>query len=229
MYLSKARKKRIDYITERRLAFIPRKTFGKVLDIGCEDGSLSRRIAKRHGSQVYGLDHNPEYIKGMKGIRAMLWDINQGLPYPDEMVDLVFAGEIIEHTFDPDFFLEEIKRVLKPGGYVVITTPNLASWHNRIMLLLGIQPYGMESSTMDGKVGFGPLKRFKTSEVTGHVHLFTANALKDLFVLHGFYVEKLEGCASSFFPEPIFTLEKWLEVFPSLSSKLLLCVRKDQR
>jgi len=53
-------------------------------------------------------------------------------PFSDNYFDTVFAGEIIEHLYNPDHLLAETYRVLKPKGIFVLTPPNLASIHNRI-------------------------------------------------------------------------------------------------
>lgn len=55
--------------------------------------------------------------------------------------------DVIEHLFDIDRLLFEVKRMLKPGGIAVITTSNLASWYNRLSLLFGWQPFWTEVST----------------------------------------------------------------------------------
>ena len=70
----------------------------------------------------------------------------RGLPISNACLDAVFAGEIIEHLVDTDSFIAEIARVLRPGGHTVITTPNLASFENRLRLLAGIYPISGGSS-----------------------------------------------------------------------------------
>jgi hypothetical protein len=64
------------------------------------------------------------------------------LPYPDASFDMVLAMEIFEHlALDPHFFLSEVSRVLRPGGHVVITTPNICS-HRGVWKMLGNEaPY----------------------------------------------------------------------------------------
>ncbi len=63
--------------------------------------------------------------------------MEEGIPYPDDSFDVVSAGEVIEHIYDPDRLLAETRRVLRPGGHVVLTTPNLQAWYNRALFVAG--------------------------------------------------------------------------------------------
>lgn len=224
--------KRNDIIKENeimRLSLVPRRHFGKVLDLGCGNGELSKKIKELTGAEVYGVDFYPERynLAIEKGINVKDFDLNKGIPFEDSFFDMVFAGEIIEHVFNPDFFLREINRVLKKGGILVLTTPNLAAWHNRILLLFGIMPYGMEASSENAKIGFGFLKKVKNQEPAGHLRVFTLNALKELLDFHGFKTEEVKGGPTDYFPNPIRLLEKFFCFFPSLSSKIILRAKKS--
>lgn len=180
------------------------------------------------GAAVYGVDISEKYCAQAqkRGIMAKQGDLEKGIPYEDTVFDLIFAGEVIEHLKDPDYFVQEMHRVLKEKGLVVITTPNLASWHNRILLAVGIQPYNVETSSRDARVGYGPLKRFKNPGTAGHLRIFTKKALRDLFEMYGFTVEKMAGYPSDLFPEFIYQCEKIISLFPSLASQLLMRARK---
>jgi SAM-dependent methyltransferase len=67
-------------------------------------------------------------------------DVSRPLPFRPASFDGVFAGEIIEHLFEPIEFLRECRRVLAPGGAIVVTTPNLATLQDRVRFLLGRSP-----------------------------------------------------------------------------------------
>ncbi len=99
--------------------------------------------------------------------------------YKDETFNLVLLLDVIEYLFDTDRLLFEVNRVLKPGGIVVITTPNLASWYNCLFLLFGWQPFWTEVST---KFVGNPLRkrRAKCGGImpSGHLRLFTPLALR---------------------------------------------------
>jgi SAM-dependent methyltransferase len=67
-------------------------------------------------------------------------DLSSPLPFLSATLDAIFAGEIIEHLFDPVAFLRECRRILVPGGTIVVTTPNLATLQDRVRFLVGRSP-----------------------------------------------------------------------------------------
>lgn len=115
----------------------------KVLDVGCGSGDLGGTIKERFQSEIHGIEINPEAINNSKkrGILVKKADIEDKWPYKDREFDVVTATEIIEHVVNPDHFLREARRVLKKDGHIIITTPNLAAWFNRIIFLFGYQPF----------------------------------------------------------------------------------------
>lgn len=110
--------------------------------------------------------------------------------------DMIFCGEVIEHLYDTDFFLEEVYRVLRPQGICVFTTPNLAAWHNRIILLLGFQPNYTKVSL---KYNVGKIIKEKSGVGGGHIRVFTMKAFKELLRLHSFELLKIEGAIDPLF------------------------------
>jgi len=129
----------------------------RVLDIGCGDGAISLKLAEVTGSkEVFGIDiaSTAVQLARQKGIQASHVDLDrEDLPFPSDHFDLVFCGELIEHMFDPGRVLKEAHRVLEPGGRLIITTPNLGSWYNRLALLLGFQPWNTSASLEDVTAG----------------------------------------------------------------------------
>lgn len=113
----------------------------KILDIGCADGSFSSYLVSK-GYSCYGLEGNPKAIlqAKSKGIIVKEGSFLEKFPFKNETFDFIFAGEVIEHTINDDFFLSEINRVLKKKGDVFITAPNLVSLSNRLLMLFGRLP-----------------------------------------------------------------------------------------
>lgn len=101
---------------------------GKVLDIGCGNGHLIKRLAKM-GWEVEGMDFDPKAVEYCKsqGLNAKAGDFFD-LNYPSNYYDAVTLSHVIEHVPDPLKTLKEIHRILKPGGRVHMATPNSYSW-----------------------------------------------------------------------------------------------------
>jgi SAM-dependent methyltransferase len=115
-----------------------------LLDCGCGDGQYSLRLGQRLGTQnVFGLELNARLalVAFDNGLNVMRGDINHSIPLRGDSVDVVTAFNVLEHLVETQRFLDEIFRIVKPGGCAIINTPNLASWHNIAALLLGLQPF----------------------------------------------------------------------------------------
>jgi len=200
--------------------------FNRMLDIGCGDGSFSL-LLKNFSDEVYGIDISEDAIRlaREKGIKAYIVDLDgEKLPFENDFFNAVFCGEVIEHLYDPDNLLDEIQRVLVPEGICVITTPNLASWLNRIVLLFGFQPYFTEISLKYNVGKFGA----KTQDISGHIRVFTCRSLKELLKLHGFSVEKNIGVnIAKDLPFLIRPIERLFSRKASLASYLVFVAKKQ--
>lgn len=176
-----AKSTRYDMLRRLILDFRPEK----FLDIGCGDGSFLRSICSDDmicfGVDIKAIGKDPMILK---------CDIdNEPIPYVvGKDFDVVFAGEIIEHLFDPEHMLDEIRRVLAPGGHLILTTPNLAAWYNRISLLLGYQPF---FSGVGLRGTYGTL--WPAVHAESHLRLYTLPALRGLVESCGFKVVKTIG------------------------------------
>ena len=132
-------------------------------------------------------------------------------PFSNDYFDAVFAGEVLEHLNDPDHFFEEIHRILRKRGIFVLTTPNLAAWHNRIALMLAFQPFGIDNSWRYANAGkmysFSHDKEHQAEYKKGikavpsndrHQKLYTRRALKSILELYGFDILQCNG-----YPYPV--------------------------
>lgn len=115
------------------------------IDIGCGDGVKTNKFRQKIGAKwIAGID-------GVKGrlaaaskrrVKPIIYgDLEKKWRISNNQFDVVISNQVIEHVIDIDHFISEIKRVLKPNGYCVISTENLASWHNIIALILGYQDF----------------------------------------------------------------------------------------
>ncbi len=199
--------------------------FKRGLDIGCGDGSVTLEHAS-NCSEILGLEVAFDACRagrrrGLPVIRGSALSV----PFKGASFDLIIAGEIIEHMVDPDHMLDELWRLLRPGGYCVITTPNLASWYNRFLLLIGFQPYHTDVSLWHQ---VGKLRNVAdVNKGSGHLMMFTLRALRELLLLHGFDLIALRGCGVDIrIPGPLRILERTVAAFPGLASILVAFVRK---
>lgn len=99
---------------------------GKVLDIGCRDGYLQKFLSQKH--EYYGVDLVDSGSGAVKNLS--LCDVTKDpLPFEDGFFDNVVAGEFFEHISNFYFVMEQLGRVLRPGGRIIITVPNLARFY----------------------------------------------------------------------------------------------------
>lgn len=126
------------------ISFLERRPSAKVLDIGCGDGQQTLRYKKKIGSKnISGIDGVKEklYVAKRRGIKTFCFNLEKEWKFPSETFDVLVSNQVIEHILDLDNFIKEAYRILKPGGYFVISTENLSSWHNIIALMLGVQDF----------------------------------------------------------------------------------------
>jgi len=110
----------------------------RVLDIGAGSGDITYKI-KEKGFSVTGVDFSEEGVKLARrlGLNCLVVDLDNGIPFDDGVFDIVWAGDIIEHLFDPIFVLKEVNRVLAPGGALLCTIPYDLRITTRLRVLLG--------------------------------------------------------------------------------------------
>lgn len=165
------------------------------MDCGCSGGKFTLEFAKKIGiSKVYGIEIDKKAAEEAKrkGIKVYNKDLNKKLPLRSSFVDVITANQIIEHLYDTDTFVKEICRILKPKGYVIVSTLNLASWHNIFALFIGRQPFPSDICS-DPSIG----KLFALSKcnsvLLSHLRIFTYYGLKELFENYSFKVRKIVG------------------------------------
>ena len=179
----------------------------ELLDMGCDDGNWTMELAKKIQTQhINGIEVVESRILNAqsRGIEVVMADLNSYLPYPNDHFDVIHANQVIEHLNNTDNFVSEIYRLLKPGGYAIISTENLSSWHNIIALIFGWQPFSMANFSKKGNIG-NPFSLWKR-EISNnssllswqHNRLFSYYGLKDLFQKFNFKVEKIK--TSGYYP-----------------------------
>jgi 2-polyprenyl-3-methyl-5-hydroxy-6-metoxy-1,4-benzoquinol methylase len=192
-----------------------------IVDVGCGDGAATGLVRKL-GHTVVGVDWSMMALRAAKQHDLLLvrGGIDApGLPFGTGSVDVVIFSEVIEHLVDTDSAIDELHRVLRPGGHLLVSTPNLAAWYNRGLLALGIQPIFSEVSLRDvyGRPG---------SQVAGHLHMFTKRALTEFLTARGFTCERVDGAPYHDVPMVLRPLDRLMCHWPSAASILLVQARR---
>jgi 2-polyprenyl-3-methyl-5-hydroxy-6-metoxy-1,4-benzoquinol methylase len=113
-----------------------RKLNGILLDYGAGVGNLTRRLLELGVfSDIAAVDILPE-PNGLKTSRWLQQDLNEAIPGFDGQFDVVIASEVIEHLENPRFTARELYRLCRPGGHVIITTPNNESIRSLLALAI---------------------------------------------------------------------------------------------
>jgi ubiquinone/menaquinone biosynthesis C-methylase UbiE len=177
----------------------------RLLDLGCGDGEFTLRVAEKIGTKrVFGVEMIKDSVDkaAASGIKCYQADFDRAhFPFEDETFDVVCANQVIEHLSDTDTFVKEIYRVLKPGGYAVVSTTNLAAFHAVFLLLMGFQPYAANVSSEAPWAGtFYPARGRRSPPEMAHRRIFTLRALRELLQYHGLKAQRSTG--SHFFPFP---------------------------
>jgi len=219
----------------------------KILDVGCGSGDITLELIKvMKVKEAIGIDLTEESIETCKrkGIDARKVDVEKDrLPFEDNYFDVVFCLEVIEHLYDPIHLLMETRKILKSGGFLVISTPNLASIHNRSALLFGNQPFttGMSHLYRAYEMNYdGKPKGY----IDGHRRVSTLKSIKKLLSFCNFNLVHVEG--STFDPlhnegskdmlpsslQPFLCVLKFFDkcasYFPSIAYDIILVAKKEE-
>ena len=178
------------------------------------------RLLAKLGWRAFGNDISLKNatLANTRGIPALVTDLQNPFPYLSEAFDAVLAKQVCEHLADTRQFFQECHRVLRPGGILIVGTPNLASLSNRIRLLFGLYPTFMD---------------YEMEGAYGHVRYYTLKTLLGQLRGLGFEVVAVRG---GVLPLPL--LDRLIrndrfwpavvlgKLFPALSHNLVVKVRK---
>ena len=139
-----------------------------ILEIGCGVGNTGRVLKSIQGREVVGVDIVPEVKEKADKVYDLfvLGNIeNMELKYPDGFFDCIIYGDVLEHLIDPWMLLKKHHKLLKPGGCVIASIPNIRYYRVMKDLLFNGRFDYKESGIMD-----------KT-----HLRFFTLNGIMTLF------------------------------------------------
>ena len=172
-----------DKVDRQRLALLARHVLAgeKVLQVDGGPGWLAEML-QTQGAQVVMTDLSGVAVARARarGVEAHQCEIDAGpLPFADDAFDVVVSDSQLEHRFDHEHALDELARVLRPGGRLILLLPNTAHWRLRLWLLCGRFPYLAHTPT-------DPL----------HLRFFTLHETRALLAGRGLAVEITDGSAS---------------------------------
>ena len=187
----------------------------KILDIGCGKGVDLKNVEsslKNINIELFGIESYEPNVKQAReaGIKIYSMDVErEAIPTENAFFDIIIANQLIEHTKDIFWIFSEVSRSLKPEGIFVIGVPNLASLHNRFMLLFGEQPTSIEV--------LGP-----------HVRGFTVPSFKRFIECDGYFIVK-EVKGSNFYPFSRAISKPLSKIFPTLSVSIFLNAQRTEK
>ncbi len=180
-----------------------------LLDVGCWEGDATLRFASAARARPFGVEvfPAPAAVARARGVTVAECDLERdALPFADASFDVIVVNQVLEHLKNIWLPLGEMYRVLRVGGLLVASVPNLASLHNRLMLALGMQPTSIRVR--------GP-----------HVRGYTAEAFSDLLRLGG-VCELVTVRGVGFHPLPPRTAGALARLWPSASHTPVFVARK---
>lgn len=174
------------------LEYSPR---ANVVDLGCGKGDFTLQIKEKIGcSEIHGIDVWKDGLKEAKkrGVKVLGMDLNESLELPTESFDIVVSNQVIEHIIKLRKFVSEIYRILKVGGYAVISTENLSSWDNILAILLGRTPFSVVHNGLKCGNRFSPHNKELYKGQPSHVRIFAYHGLLEFFKYFCFKIETIK-------------------------------------
>lgn len=175
-FVSQNKSREVAFSRSMQLINRLRPSKGALLDVGAADGTFLA-IARRQGWATFGCEPNRWFCRRAKENHNLV--IDQGTlleqDYAGASFDVITLWDVIEHTTDPTGLLKKCHSLLKPGGMIVFTYPDIGSWIARLMgrrwvFLMSVHLYYFSKKTasrMVRSLGFRPMK------LAPHFHVLT--------------------------------------------------------
>jgi len=187
--------------------------FRNVVDLGAGSGAdldIAADIcpeAKRYAVETY--PPNVERLKLRHEVLPLNLEVDT-LPFEDESIDVILSNQVMEHVKEIFWILHQASRSLRVGGYLIIGVPNLAAYHNRLLLLLGRQPSVIQnhSAHLRGYTRHDILRMFEMIFPGG-------------YVLNGFL-------GANFYPFPAFLAKPLAKLLPNGAWGIFMLFKKTR-
>jgi len=177
----------------------------RVLDIGCATGAMPAFLKER-GWQAAGIEISPAaaYARNVRGLDVLSTSLENS-SLPGDSFDLVLASHVIEHLNNPRQFVSEVWRILRPGAFLFLTTPNINGFQARL---------------------FGGQWR---SVIFDHLYLFSVQTIKAMLKAGGFAADAVftwGGLAEGTAPRPLKRLADRMVKITGQGDVMLVKARK---
>ncbi len=196
------------------LSLLEQNIEARVIDIGCGDGQKTATFREKIACKtIFGIDGVFGRLEAAekRGVRIKQANLEKRWPFASNTFDVIISNQVIEHISDIDHFIGETYRLLKLGGYCVISTENLSSWHNIFALILGFQDFSHHiikklhvSNPLSHHYGEKTVtwSRADNSGVDDtafpHLKILTFKSLRKVFEVYGF--KFITGKGSGYYP-----------------------------
>lgn len=148
-----------------------------ILEVGCGDGSFTKELA-RYSPNITAIDISESQIaenaRRFNGITFRQHDVAEQFPFEDNSFGVIWCSEVLEHLFDPAFALREMRRILKPGGKLLVTVPYHGYFKNVLIALFKFDEHYTPSNP--------------------HIRFYTKNTLGRIARQAGFADVRMETC-----------------------------------
>ena len=188
--------------------------FDTVLDIGAGQG-LDLESARKAcpTCKAFAIESFPQNVSILNALGITAFGANverDPLPFDDESLDAIITNQTLEHVKEIFWIMHQISRTLKVNGHLIVGVPNLASLHNRLLLLTGRQPSCLQNHS-------------------AHVRGYTRHDLLKMFDLiwpGGYELAGFRG--SNFYPFPSPIAKPLANLFPNQAWAIFLLLKKTK-
>jgi SAM-dependent methyltransferase len=209
------------------------------LDCGCGRGNqlgfTQEQLAPGGGIRYTGLEWSQPLVDDarQRGLNVVQADLNRWMPLDSGSQDCVVALSVVEHLLMPCRFLTECHRVLRPGGRLVVLTPNIATYFTALLVLAGRMPSSgphPDSNSFAEADQFLKVSAHERGDISvdspehRHLVVFSYSALRRILVQTGFELEASR--AFGYYPLPKFIQPLFERLDPFHSHQMVLVGRK---